>query len=320
MISVRNLTKDFGRRRAVNGVTFEVGKGEVLGFLGPNGAGKTTTMRMITGFIPPTAGTATVHGYDVVEQPVQARAQIGYLPENAPLYEDMTVVDFLRFIAEMRGFTGAARNAKAAAAIETCFLDSVRHQPMETLSKGYRQRTCFAQSILHDPPVMILDEPTDGLDPNQKQVVRNMIRRMGREKTIILSTHLLEEVETVCSRVIVISAGRLVADSTPDALKKRSKSYHEVTIQLVAPAAEAQAVFEKIGDVQQVEAVETSHERQTFRLHPRDGQAVAPAALDAARNHQWLVLDLQTHNGRLDDVFHSLTTTADVSDLARKED
>lgn len=221
MISVRSLTKNFGARQAVKGVTFDVAKGEVLGFLGPNGAGKTTTMRMITGFLAPTAGTAVINGNDIQADPVAARRSLGYLPESAPSYGDMTVQAFLRFIAEMRGFTGTTRDAAADRAIERCFLTGVRHQTIETLSKGYRQRTGFAQAILHDPPVLIMDEPTDGLDPNQKHVVRNMIKEMAREKAIVLSTHVLEEVDALCTRVIIISSGTLVANQTPDALKKQ---------------------------------------------------------------------------------------------------
>jgi ABC-2 type transport system ATP-binding protein len=221
MIQVKDLVKQFGPRRAVDGVSFGVCRGEVLGFLGPNGAGKTTTMRMITGFLPPTAGTAVVNGRDVVEDPVAARTAIGYLPENAPSYPDMTVQAFLRFMAEMRGYSGTERNRRADEAMERCLLSPVRHQTVDTLSKGYRQRTCFAQAILHDPPILILDEPTEGLDPNQKQVVRDMIRAMRQDKVIIFSTHILEEVDAVCSRAIIISKGRVVADEAPAQLKKK---------------------------------------------------------------------------------------------------
>lgn len=222
MISTRNLVKDFGTRRAVDDVSFEVEKGEILGFLGPNGAGKSTTMRMITGFITPTSGTTIVHGNDMAVNPVEGRRHIGYLPENAPAYGDMTVREFLNFIAKMRGYVGGAVQERADAAMEQCWLDSVASQPIETLSKGYRQRVCFAQAILHDPPILLLDEPTDGLDPNQKHVVRNMIRSMGKEKVIIFSTHVLEEVDAVCSRAIIISGGSIVADSTPTELRSRS--------------------------------------------------------------------------------------------------
>jgi len=222
MITTDNLHKHFGSIRAVRGVSFSVDKGEVLGFLGPNGAGKTTTMRMITGFLPPSSGSASVCGHDVVEEPVEAKRKIGYLPENAPAYDSMSVREFLLFAAEIRGFRGAERLQKVEAAIDKCRLEQVRSQSIGTLSKGYRQRTCFAQAILHDPPVLIMDEPTDGLDPNQKHVVRQMIREMASEKAIIVSTHILEEVDAVCTRAIIISNGTIVANGTPDELKARS--------------------------------------------------------------------------------------------------
>jgi ABC-2 type transport system ATP-binding protein len=221
MISVRNLSKHFGTRAAVRGVSFEVRPGEVLGFLGPNGAGKTTTMRMITGFLAPSGGEAWVNGYPVAEKPVEARRGLGYLPENAPSYPDMTVEEFLDFTAEIRGFHGAEKKDRVAAALAKCILLPVRGQAIETLSKGYRQRTCFAQAILHDPSVLILDEPTEGLDPNQKHVVRTMIKDMARDKAIVLSTHILEEVEAICTRIVIISGGRLVADSTPAELRRQ---------------------------------------------------------------------------------------------------
>ncbi|MDD4873191.1 MAG: ABC transporter ATP-binding protein [Kiritimatiellae bacterium] len=224
MLEVKNLCKNFGDIRAVRGVSFEVKKGEVLGFLGPNGAGKTTTMRMITGFLPPTAGTATVCGYDITTNPVEAKKQVGYLPENAPAYDSMTVTDFLAFIADIRGFRGQEKNNALESVIQKCRLDKVRHQPFGTLSKGYRQRTCFAQAIIHNPAVLIMDEPTDGLDPNQKHVVRQMIKDMAPEKVIIVSTHILEEVDAVCTRAIIISNGIIVANGTPAELKAKSNT------------------------------------------------------------------------------------------------
>src|SRR5436305_10829652 len=222
MIKVDNLVKTFGHKRAVDGVSFSVERGEVLGFLGPNGAGKSTSMRMITGFIPPTSGTATVGGFDVVEQGIEARRLIGYLPENAPAYTDMTVYGFLNFCAEIRGLRGDAKKKAVNRVIEMCFLETVIHQSVETLSKGYRHRTCFAQSIIHDPDVLILDEPTDGLDPNQKHEVRTLIRRMGEKKAIVFSTHILEEVDAVCSRAIIIDRGQIVANGTPAQLRHKS--------------------------------------------------------------------------------------------------
>jgi ABC-2 type transport system ATP-binding protein len=221
MLTVNTLTKSFGVIQAVKGVSFTVEKGEVLGFLGPNGAGKSTTMRMITGFLPPTSGTAVICGHDIQTDPVAAKRCIGYLPENAPSYHTMSVTDFLTFIGRIRGFEGADLNKKVEAAIEKSRLESVRKQTIETLSKGYRQRTCFAQAILHDPQVLIMDEPTDGLDPNQKFVVRQMIKEMAADKAIIVSTHILEEVDAVCTRAIVIANGTIVANGTPAELRAK---------------------------------------------------------------------------------------------------
>ena len=219
MLTVSNLKKDFGSFQAVKGVSFSVEKGEVLGFLGPNGAGKSTTMRMITGFIPPTSGTAAICGHDIITDPVGAKKCIGYLPENAPSYHTMTVTDFLTFIGQVRGFSGSTLADKVDNAIRKSRLGNVRNQTIETLSKGYRQRTCFAQAILHDPQVLIMDEPTDGLDPNQKFVVRQMIKEMAADKAIIISTHILEEVDAVCTRALVIAGGRVVANGTPAELR-----------------------------------------------------------------------------------------------------
>jgi ABC-2 type transport system ATP-binding protein len=218
MIRIENLVKAFGAKRAVDGVSFAVERGEVLGFLGPNGAGKSTTMRMITGFFPPTSGRVTVGGHDVAEAPLQTKRLIGYLPEAAPSYQDMTVHGFLSFAAELRGLDGDARKKAVGRAVERCFLASVLHQSIDTLSKGYKHRTCLAQALIHDPEVLILDEPTDGLDPNQKHEVRNLIRELGKTKAIIFSTHILEEVDAACTRAIIIDRGRIVASGTPDEL------------------------------------------------------------------------------------------------------
>jgi ABC-2 type transport system ATP-binding protein len=222
MIEVKGLVKTYGSKRAVDGVSFSVRRGEILGFLGPNGAGKSTTMKMITGFLRPDAGTALVDGIDVTKDPVGVKRKLGYLPENAPAYPEMTVAEFLGFIAEVRGFQeSGARQAHVERAITLTHLASVRNQTIDTLSKGYKQRVGFAQALLHDPPVLILDEPTDGLDPNQKNEVRLIIKNMAVEKAVILSTHILEEVEAICTRVIIISRGKIVADETPQQLLGR---------------------------------------------------------------------------------------------------
>ena len=224
MLEVKNLKKRFGDFEAVKGISFSVKKGEVLGFLGPNGAGKSTTMRMITGFLPPTSGTAVVDGHDIAREPVAAKAALGYLPESAPSYRAMVVEDYLKFIAEIRGFRGAAARDAVERVIEKARLQPVVRKTIETLSKGYRQRTCFAQAILHDPKVLIMDEPTDGLDPNQKFTVREMIKEMAAEKAIVISTHILEEVDAVCTRAIVIADGEIKADGTPAQLKAMDPS------------------------------------------------------------------------------------------------
>jgi ABC-2 type transport system ATP-binding protein len=221
MIEVKNLAKSYGAKRAVDGVSFTVRRGDILGFLGPNGAGKSTTMKMITGFLRPSAGTALVDGIDVTHDPVAVKRKLGYLPESAPAYGEMTVEEFLTFIAECRGFRGEARAAPVARAIALTHLDPVRHQSIETLSKGYKQRVGFAQALLHDPPGLVLDEPTDGLDPNQKNEVRELIKSMAAEKAVILSTHILEEVDAICTRIIIISQGRVVVDEPPAAFRAR---------------------------------------------------------------------------------------------------
>jgi ABC-2 type transport system ATP-binding protein len=222
MIEVKGLVKTYGPKRAVDGITFTVKRGDILGFLGPNGAGKSTTMKMITGFLRPDAGTATVDGVDVTTDPVAVKSKIGYLPESAPAYPEMTVEEFLTFIADVRGFRAAdAKRAQVDRAIGLTHLTPVRKQTIETLSKGFKQRVGFAQALLHDPAVLVLDEPTDGLDPNQKNEVRSLIKNMSAEKAVILSTHILEEVDAICNRVIIISQGRVVADETPEKLRAR---------------------------------------------------------------------------------------------------
>ena len=224
MIKVENLSKHFGAKIAVNDISFTVEKGEVLGLLGPNGSGKSTTMRIITGYYPATSGRVTVGGFDVAEHPLEAKRLMGYLPESAPGYADMTVHGFLGFAAELRGLTGANKKAAIERAIEMCFLQLVVYQTIDTLSKGYKHRTCLAQSLIHDPQVLVMDEPTDGLDPNQKHEVRNLIRKMAPDKAIIFSTHILEEVEEACTRAIIIDRGRMVASGTPAELKARAPS------------------------------------------------------------------------------------------------
>ena len=307
MIKVENLKKLFGTKHAVDGISFSVERGEVLGFLGPNGAGKSTTMRAITGFIPPSSGRVTVGGHDIVEDPIPAKRLIGYLPENAPAYTDMTVNGFLGFTAEIRGLRGDAKKKAVSRVVEMCFLETVLHQSVETLSKGYRHRTCFAQSIIHDPEVLVLDEPTDGLDPNQKHEIRSLIRRMGEKKAIIFSTHILEEVDAVCSRAIIIDRGKIVANGTPQELRQKSDWAGAVTLRVTGMAANA--VKEKLSQLRSAKKVtaEATGTRITATVFPRtagDGDLTRDV-LEATRG--WQVEELHTEEGRLDEVFRSIT-------------
>src|SRR5579871_753219 len=270
MIKVENLEKLFGAKRAVDGISFSLERGEVLGFLGPNGAGKSTTMRMITGFIPPSAGTITVGGHNIESDPIPAKRMIGYLPENAPSYSDMTVVGFLNFTAEIRGLRGEEKKKAVNRVVETCFLENVLHQSVDTLSKGYRHRTCFAQSIIHDPDILILDEPTDGLDPNQKHEVRQLIRKMGETKAIIFSTHILEEVDAVCSRAVIIDRGRIVANGTPYELRRKSDWAGAVTLRV--SGVSASALNQKLSQLSTVKKVVILKEETTgvtVRVFPK---------------------------------------------------
>jgi len=309
MIKVHNLAKDFGTKRAVDGISFSVERGEVLGFLGPNGAGKSTTMRMLTGFIPPSSGTATVGGFDVVENPIQAKRLIGYLPENAPAYTDMTVYGFLNFCAEIRGLRGEDRKKAVNRVVEMCFLEPVLHQSVDTLSKGYRHRTCFAQSIIHDPDVLVLDEPTDGLDPNQKHEVRGIIRRMGEKKAIIFSTHILEEVDAVCSRAIIIDRGRIVANGTPAELRQKSEWAGAVTARFGNVANGA--VKQKLSQLVLAKKVIVLDEKPTactVRVYPKQAsKELAWTIANLSQTEKWTLEELHTEEGRLDEVFRSIT-------------
>ncbi|EEF61273.1 ABC transporter ATP-binding protein [Pedosphaera parvula] len=309
MIKVQNLAKTFGAKRAVDGVSFSVERGEVLGFLGPNGAGKSTSMRMITGFIPPTAGTIHVGGFDMVENPIPAKRLIGYLPENAPAYTDMTVYGFLNFAAEIRGLRGDAKKKAVYRVVEMCFLENVLHQSVDTLSKGYRHRTCFAQSIIHDPEVLILDEPTDGLDPNQKHEVRTLIRRMGEKKAIIFSTHILEEVDAVCSRAMIIDRGKVVANGTPQELRQKSEFAGAVTLRVSGVAANS--LTQKLSQlpiVKRAVVVKEGAASVTVRVFPKTAGingALAEGITDTLQG--WKIEELHTEEGRLDDVFRNIT-------------
>lgn len=313
MITVENLSKHFGPKVAVKNLSFELKKGEVLGFLGPNGAGKSTTMRMITGYLPPTAGKITVGKADVVDSPVEAKAKIGYLPENAPLYSELTVQGFLNFIGELRGLSGADRDKAVSRSMDLCHLQGVRHQSVDTLSKGFRHRTCFAQALISDPEVLVMDEPTDGLDPNQKHEVRALIRRMGEEKAIIFSTHILEEVEAACSRAIIISGGEVVANGTPDQLKKKAKGAGQIRFQIAGiPASATKSDLEGLGSVSSVDVNLEEENMLRGVVVPKEGQS-ARASEDIFKyvsSKNGLLQELAVLEGRLDDVFREITETS----------
>ena len=312
MIAVQSLTRHFGEIKAVDDISFEVKKGEILGFLGPNGAGKSTTMKMITTFLAPTSGTVTVDGFDIQENPLEVRSKIGYLPESSASYQDMNVFDFLMFAAEIRGYDGEERLNKVKNIMETCNLKEVAFQQIETLSKGYRQRVGFAQAFLHDPDYLILDEPTDGLDPNQKQEVRNLIKKMGQEKCIILSTHILEEVEAVCSRAIVISEGKIVADASPAELKKQSSLHGAITVEILGvedeEAINGLKTVENVKDVKKLQAENKYADKAVkLRLFPKEGKSIAHEAATFIHSKNWEVDGFSVEQGNLNEVFYDLT-------------
>lgn len=314
MIEAQSLTRRFGAIIAVDDLSLAVGRGEVLGLLGPNGAGKTTTMKMLTGFLAPTAGAARICCHDIGSNAIAARRRLGYLPEGAPLYEDMTPHGFLRFIAGARGMKRAEAEAAIARVAADVHIAPVLHSPIDTLSKGYRRRVALAQALLHDPEVLILDEPTDGLDPNQKHEVRLLIEKMAPEKAIIISTHILEEVEALCSRAVIIDRGKIVADGTPSELKARSRYNGAVTIR-VTPEANA-AARDLLLSLPHVASVESRADAAGMLLSalPAAGKAIAAAVQAALAGANIGVLQMAVEAGRLDDVFRSLTHTDEIKD------
>ena len=309
MVEVSNLKKTFGTFTAVDDISFTVNKGEVLGFLGPNGAGKSTTMKMITGFLTPDHGTVTVGGDNIAENPVQVKTRIGYLPEGAPLYSDMTPESFLHFVAEIRGLRGAEKSRRVEEIINKVNLESVIYKPIETLSKGFKRRVGLAQAILHDPEILILDEPTDGLDPNQKHEVRTLITDMAAEKAIILSTHILEEVHAVCTRAMIIANGRLVADGTPASLEAKSPLHN--TVEITVRTNTSDPINDELNKVSGVKSVEKITDKDgvvSFRVYPSGANALITEVSHLARDNNWEVENLHVVHGRLDDVFRTITT------------
>ena len=310
LIEADRLSKSFGPIRAVDEISLQVAKGEVLGFLGPNGAGKSTTMKLLTGFLEPDSGTARVCSFNVSEQPKAAKACLGYLPEGAPAYGDMTARGFLDFIAEIRGFEGTAKARRIATAVERTGLEGVLGQRIDTLSKGYKRRVGLAQAILHDPAVLIMDEPTDGLDPNQKHHVRQLITEMAQDKAIIVSTHILEEVEAVCTRAVVIDRGRIVANGTAEDLQRRMPYHNAVAIRVDAGRADAVAgALSSLGRVAKVERLPAANGHVQLRALPRNGETIAGDVAALLRDKSITVEEMFVERGKLDDVFRQITTS-----------
>ncbi len=305
-ISVKALRKKFGAFTAVDDISFDVNKGEVLGFLGPNGAGKSTTMKMITGFMTPTAGKILVDGLDIDNYPIEVKTRIGYLPEGAPAYGDMTTSGFLEFIADIRGYRGREKSDRVNSAIDKANLGSVFHKPVETLSKGFKRRVGLAQAILHDPLILIMDEPTDGLDPNQKHEVRELINEMAKDKAILISTHILEEVDAICDRAAIIACGKILFDGTPQQLQAMSLTHNAVRMKFAGEVPKlAKERLCKIGDVSDVML---ESEINSLMVIPQAGASIARQVTHLIRDECWDVEEFVVTTGQLDEVFRKITT------------
>lgn len=304
-IDIKDLAKHFGAIKAVDGVSFSVNKGEVLGFLGPNGAGKSTTMKMITGFLTPTRGTVSVCGHDVLTDPIAVKANLGYLPEGAPAYADMTPHSFLKFIADIRGLSGNEKMRAVDSASERARIKNVMFQPIETLSKGYKRRVGLAQAILHNPPVLILDEPTDGLDPNQKHEVRTLINDMAEDKAIIISTHILEEVHALCTRNVVIANGKVQFNGTPHELEAMSRYHNAVCVAVENTDSDKFSTF--LNTLDFVAEVELLAAERGVRVYPKQGQQITAELSQAIRANGFEIDSLYAEHGRLDEVFRTIT-------------
>jgi len=307
MIEVRELTKSYGTTIAVNQVTFDAHAGEVLGFLGPNGAGKTTTMRILTCYLSADAGSATVAGYDVFEESVEVRKQIGYLPESAPLYADMGVIEYLNFMTQVRSLPKSQRKARTRAVIDICGLEDVIQKDIGELSKGYRQRVGLAQSLIHDPPILILDEPTSGLDPSQIIEIRNLIKDIGQEKLVLFSTHILPEVSATCSRILIINDGKIVANGTPDELAHQAKGEDIVHIAIRAPQEAIEAKLDTLAFVAQWNHVKTDDGVLGYQITAEQGSDTAEALFHVVVENGWSLTELRQESVDLEDVFLNLT-------------
>ena len=307
MIEVVNLTKRFARHEAVRGISFSVAQGEIVGFLGPNGAGKTTTLRMLTGYLPPTSGSATIAGFDIFRDSLEARRRIGYMPENVPLYDDMRVREYLYFRATLKGLNGRDARRRVAEVIETCGLENVRRKIIRTLSKGYRQRVGLADALVHDPELLILDEPTNGLDPNQIRQIRELIRRLGERRTIMVSTHILHEVEMTCNRVIIIDNGQIKASDTPANLVAGMRAAGRVQVELRTSPEAATAALTALDHVKKVTAEPLDYGWTLFHVWVESGTDARERIHRLASQNGWPVRSLFRHEAKLEDVFVELT-------------
>jgi ABC-2 type transport system ATP-binding protein len=314
MIEVQNLTRRYGEFTAVDTVSFSVGDGEIVGMLGPNGAGKTTAIRMITGFLPPTSGRITVGGRDLLEDSVEARGNIGYLPETVALYPEMRVSEYLAYRARLEGMSRVEAREAIPGVLSDCLLEEVSRQVIGTLSKGFRQRVGLAAAILHEPDVLVLDEPTVGLDPKQIIAIRELIRKLGEQRTLLLSTHILPEVELLCDRVVIIDRGRVVAEGTPESLRQNWQGEAVVTLELKSPAAETSEVLAAVPGIVGVEQVGD----RRFELRCRAGSDPREEIFRAAVDRQWTLLELALRQASLEDIFVRLTTS-DRAEPAQSE-
>jgi ABC-2 type transport system ATP-binding protein len=315
-ITVRNLTKNYDTEKAVNDISFDVKTGEILGFLGPNGAGKTTTMKIITCYMPPTSGTVEVEGFDIAENSFEVRKKIGYLPEMNPLYLDMNVLEYLEYSARLHGLKNASLKSRLKEMIDVCGIADVRHKDIGELSKGFRQRVGLAQAMIHDPEVLILDEPTSGLDPNQIVEIRNLIRQLGRAKTVVLSTHILTEVQATCDRVIIINDGSIVADGTLEQLQQDFRGSEKILLELKVPARKITNamtdIYPKIKELAQVESVEYGGQEgdlHKFVLHTMKGSDIREEIFRCTVSEGWVLMEMTRKATSLEEVFHKLTTT-----------
>lgn len=312
-IAARNLTKVYGDQRAINDISFDVRTGEILGFLGPNGAGKTTTMKILTCYMPPTSGSAEIDGLDIAEHSLAVRSRIGYLPEMNPLYLDMNVLDYLEYSARLHQLKGSAARGRIREMVQVCGLENVRHKDIGELSKGYRQRVGLAQAMIHDPEVLILDEPTSGLDPNQIVEIRNLIKQLGRAKTVILSTHILSEVQATCDRVLIINEGKIVADGSPEQLQQNFQGVESLTMEFKTsssdPMKDIAPKLRQVSDVTGVELVRHTDSNCRFTLHTSKGVDIRESVFRLAVSEGWIILEMQRKTTTLEEVFHKLTTS-----------